>query len=330
MMAVIIKKKTAIKEEPKKRFTKEKKSFELPVEKSEPSDNINDYSFLCYGRKKIGKTSLFGRRDKTLFFLFEPGAKAQSIYKVPKEGDCFVNWDDVVGYAKQLTKAKHSFEMAIFDTGKPAYELCLKNYCEKNGISHPGAQRDYGASWAGVTQQFKDIHLLLASAGVGFVVIAHEKTVDFVGTDGKEYVRTTMNFSGAINDFYEGVIDVICHYGYIGKERWLTIRGDEFITAGCRIENHFLTPTGAKLHKELLSIDKLKDEQRYVEVAQALGDEQIYRIPMGNNPHISHKNLMCAFNNLQTETFKEVSNEPVKRKLAASTKKKIVIKGKNK
>ena len=87
----------------KKRFTKEKKNFDLPTVKTVPSENLNDYSFLCYGRKKIGKTSLFGRREKTLFFLFEPGAKSQSIYKVPKDGDCFIDWDDVIGYAKKLS-----------------------------------------------------------------------------------------------------------------------------------------------------------------------------------------------------------------------------------
>lgn len=313
---------------PKKRFTKEKKSFDLPDAKSEPSENLNDYSFLCYGRKKIGKTSLFGRRDKTLFFLFEPGAKAQSIYKVPTNGDCFTDWSDVIGYAKSLNKNKHDFETVIFDTGKPAYELCLKYYCEKQGITHPGAMKDYGASWNGVTSQFKDLHLTIASAGIGFVVIAHEKQVDFKGADGKDYVRTTMNFSGAVNDFYEGIIDVICHYGYIGKERWLTIRGDEFTVAGCRIENHFLTPKGEKLYHELKNL-KEGDDSTFIEIAKELGDEQIYKIPMGNNPNVSHKNLLNAFNNKQTETFKEMKEETEKKtrkRIKQRSKKKVILK----
>lgn len=292
--------------------SKNESEYSLPTAKSEPSDNLNDYSFLCYGRKKIGKTSLFGKREKTLFYLFEPGGKAQSIYKVPSDGNCFTNWKDVLGYTKTLKKEAHLFETVIFDTGKPAYDLCLKYYCEKAGIEHPGKIKDYGASWAGVTQTFKDLHLQIAAAGMGFVVLAHEKSDTFTGADGKEYDRITMNFSGSCNDFYEGIIDVICHYGYINKERWLTLRGDENIVAGCRIENHFLTPRGADLYNDLIQLSDTNDECE--EIAEELGEEQIHKIPMGNNPHISHRNLLKAFNNKQMETFKEVVDKR-KRKL---------------
>lgn len=329
MAKVTIKKKGATKKKenkpaPRKRI-KEKKEYSLPTAKSVPSENMNDYSFLIYGRKKIGKTSLGGRREKTLFFMFEPGAKAQEIYKVPEKGDCFTDWSDVIGYVKQLAKGGHDFETVIFDTGRPAYDLCLKYYCEKNGISHPGEQKDFGASWAGVAQTFKDIHLQIAGAGMGFVVIGHEKWDTFTGADGKKYDRVTMNFPGACNDFYEGVIDVIAHYEYVGGERWLTIRGDETVVAGCRIENHFLTPKGEELWYELQKLDPQKDESKYEEIANALGEEQIYKIPMGNNPHISQKNLIRAFNNLQEKTYKEVEKTARKK----SSKKKTVTKKRN-
>ena len=308
-----------------------KKDFSLPTALSVPSDNLNDFSFLCYGRKKIGKTSLWGRRDKTLFFLFEPGAKSQSIYQVPTTGNCFVDWQEVIGYAKQLKKASHQFETAIFDTGKPAYELCLQDYCKREGIVHPGKIKDFGASWHGVTESFKSIHLLVASANMGFVVIAHERFNDFTGADGKEYTRVSPNFSGACNDFYEGVIDVICHYGYVGKERWLQIRGDESTVAGCRIENHFLTPKGAEIFEEIKLMnphDPDVDTDLYYKLSSELGEEQIYKIPMGNHANISHSNLLKAFNNQQTETFKEVHDESSIKKVKrfTSKKKKLILK----
>jgi hypothetical protein len=308
-----------------KRYTKEKADFSLPTELSTPSENFNDYSKLCYGRKKIGKTSLFSKAQNTIFYLFDPGGKAQSIYKLPKKGNCLIDWSEVIGYTKKLAKGGHKFETGIFDGGKPAYELCLKYYCKKNGISHPGEMKDYGASWHGITEEFKRVHLLLASAGMGFVVIAHEDTRTFMNTDGKEYERVTMNFSKKCNEFYEGVIDVICHYGYIGKERWLTIRGDEYIVAGCRIENHFLTPRGEDLFYELQKIDPDTEDEKYLYTANELGKEQIYRIPMGNNPHISHKNLIDAFNNKQGETYKEVGREINQKK---KKKRKIKVKKK--
>ena len=74
------------------------------------------------------------------------------------------------------------------------------------------------------------------------------------------------------------IVDVVAYYQYIGNERYLTIRGDEEVTAGTRTKNHFLTPSG----------------------------EPIFRIPMGKSEEEAFKNLENAFNNKQTETFEKV------------------------
>jgi hypothetical protein len=271
--------------------------FVLPTTKSVISTNLFDYSILCYGRKKIGKTSLFSQVDKNLFFLFEAGAKAQSVYKVPTNGDCFTSWDDVESYLKQL-KSNKFFNSVTIDTGKPAYDLCLEAYCQENNITHPSKAKDFGASWAGVNKQFKNAHLHIAGAGMGLMVLAHEKVETFTAGDGKEYERTTMAFSPALNEFYEGIIDIIMHYGYIGKERFLTIRGNEFLTAGIRLEGNFLTPRGAEIYS-----DYLKGKNKFV---SEIGKEQIEKIPCGTSSAETYKNLLKAFNNEQTETYKDV------------------------
>ena len=326
-MAIVTKQKLA------KSFIKPKKSsivraYSLPTEVSVPSLDLIDYSFLLYGRKKIGKTSLVARFPESLFFLFEPGAKAQAIYKLPTDGHCLLDWCDVEGYLKQMKKDKHEFLTAIFDTGNKAYDLCLRHVIDKVlGGKHPGQMKDYGASWRVVADAFENVHVQIASMGMGFVVIAHEKFRDFEGADGKEYTRVEPRFSSSCNEFYEGIIDVIGHYSYIGKERWLQIRGDELTTAGCRIEGRFLTPRGFEIYRQIEDLDKSENQEEIGALSEEMGIEQIVKIPMGRSPNTAFANLMRAFNNKQTESFADV-DDIQKGGALGVTKKKYIIKKK--
>lgn len=249
--------------------------YSLPSDPTEPAEQLIDYSFLIYGRKKIGKTSLVSRFPNAVFFMFEPGTKAQRVYKLPRKGGCFTDWKDVRGYCKTLQKGGHDFVTACFDPGSKAYDLCLKYVCAKEHISHPGKMKDFGASWKAVSSEFEDVHLQIANADMAFVVIAHEKLEEYRGDDGKEYVRTVPKFSGATEDFYEGVIDNIFYYHFIGTERFLQIRGTESVIAGTRCEGRFLTTDG----------------------------RPIYKIPMGGSANEAWENLQLAWKNQQDRSY---------------------------
>lgn len=297
-MANVIKVKSSLKLGQKRELLP-KVDYSLPETKTEPSENLFDYSFLIFGRKKIGKTTLTARFPGAIHFMFEPGASALRLYKVPKEGDCFSNWRDVRGFVKSLQKATGTFQTAVFDTGEAAYKLCMKFMCEELNISHPGKVKDWGASWGEIANEFQSAHLGLASAGMGFVVLAHEKEESFENWDGKTYDRIKPKFGKSTEDFYEGVVDNIFYYHYIGAERWLTIRGDETIVAGTRCEGHFMTVDGRLITK----------------------------IPMGKNPDEGFDNLMKAFNNEQERSFgpDEEIDKPKKGGLVLG-KKKLVLK----
>ena len=53
----------------------------LPTEKSKPSSRLGDYTWLIYGAKKIGKTSLVAQFPETLILSFEPGTKALEVFQ---------------------------------------------------------------------------------------------------------------------------------------------------------------------------------------------------------------------------------------------------------
>lgn len=285
-MAKVLKKvKTVEKKKLRKGTVISDTKYALPTTPSVIAENIIDYSFLIYGRKKIGKTSLVARFDKSLFFMFEPGTKAQSVYQVPRTG-CFTEWKDVRGFVRTLQKGAHEFITGVFDPGNKAYDLCLKYVCIREGISHPGKMKDYGASWKLVSAEFEDIHLQLANAGLAFIVIAHEKFDD-------EKQMIVPRFSNATDEFYEGVIDNIFYYHYVGSERFLQIRGTEEITAGTRCEGRFMTVDG----------------------------RPIFKIPMGKNADEAYNNLLSAWDNNQHRSYGPDEEEEKPKK-----KKKLILK----
>lgn len=313
--------------------------YALPTEPTEPCISMLDYSWLIYGAKGIGKTTLAARFPKALHFMFEPGSLALRIFKVPVDGNCFTDWRDVLGYLRSLKKKKSQYRTAVWDTGNKAYDLHMA-YAQSVLLDgkHPGELKDYGASWRKVADSFEDAHLKIAALGMGFVCIAHEKYKDFEDIDGKEYVRAQPRFSSGSSEFYEGIIDVIAHYHYEGRQRFLQIRGDEYTVAKCRIEGHFLTPRGAEIWEELTELsnsfgkayDPENDEQ-VMELSDELEKHYIYKIPMGNSAMQGYQNVVRAFNNQQTETFKErkekkAESKPEKKK---KKKKKYVVKKKS-
>lgn len=260
--------------------------YSLPVSQTEPAENLIDYTYLIYGRKKIGKTSLVARFPGAIFFMFEPGTKAQKVFKLPKDGGCFIDWKDVKGYTRMFRMKSHDFITACFDPGNKAYDLCLKYVCAKEGISHPGKMKDFGASWKAVSSEFESIHMELANAGMAFVVLAHEK---WNGDRG----MIEPKFSPSTEDFYEGVIDNIFYYHYVNGERFLQIRGTDNVVAGTRCENHFLTKDG----------------------------DYIYKIPMGSSADEAWENLNIAWDNEQDESYEPETEGGAKKK-----KKKLILK----
>jgi hypothetical protein len=252
--------------------------FELPQERSAPTDQLGDYTWLIYGPKKIGKTSLAAQMDtrggKVLFCMFEPGGKALSIYRTP----VITDWGQFKNVVSQLEEDKQGYTTVVIDPGATAYKRCLEYVCRSLGIMHPGRQKDYGASWDRVNTEFQEIHGRIAALDMGFIVLAHDKDAEIERRDGSKFNKTVPVMSGSTEEFYAGVIDIICYYEYVGDRRFLRIRGDEYVSAGCRLDDHFRTPKG----------------------------ERVQRIPAGDGPEEAWANIILAFKNQQAETYATV------------------------
>lgn len=254
------------------------RGLKLPTAVSEVSSKMEDYSWLIYGRKKIGKTSLTQHFDGQLHMMFEPGAKALELFKVDIPAD--EGWKHAREYRDLLIAGDHQFRNIVIDTGPTAYDRCLEWTCASMGISHP-SDESWGKGWKAVTNEFKRFHLDILAKGLGLVVLGHDHVREITKENGDAFNQVYPRMATGAEDFYSGVIDIIAYYRYVRDQRWLQIRGDDYVMAGCRCEKNFLTPDG----------------------------EPVFNIPMGDSSEEAYGNLVKAFNNGQSKAYRTLNRE---------------------
>lgn len=215
----------------------------LPSTTSDPSSNIFDYLVLCYGEKKIGKTSLFSHHGQALFLMFEPGGRGLSIYQEP-----IPTWTKFVKYVGLLEK-DDQFQTVVIDIADIAYDRCMQHVCQQMGIDHP-SDEDYGKGWAAVRTEFTRQITRLALTGKGIVFISHSVEREIKPRHGAKFDRIQPTMSGQSRDVLEGMVDIWMYYGWEGKSRRIWLVGDELISAGHRLaEHHFKYTDGTPIQK---------------------------------------------------------------------------------
>ena len=256
----------------------------LPTELSEPVDDLSGFSWLLYGEKKIGKTTLLSQFPAPFFLATEPGHKAlRTHFRYP------TNWKELVGYV-ELLEEDDTFETVILDVTDRAYGYCFDAICKLNHVEHPSDDsQEWGRIWSEIGREWERIVMRLLSLEKGVVFVSHADLRTVKRRDGEEYDQLRATLSGQSLKKVEGLVDVIAYYGYAPNPadgRELVIRGDSFIDAGCRIREHFQTPDG----------------------------EQVVSINMGSSEEEAYANLTAAFNNEQEDAGAIPFIAPKKRK----------------
>jgi hypothetical protein len=257
--------------------TKVSKVFTLPSAPIEPVSDLGAYSWLIYGQKKIGKSTLASLFPDALFMMFEPGAKALRIYRV----DCST-WTDALGYLRELEKSKEvgqfRFKTIVLDTGFEMHKKCQSHICETLNIDYP-RENNYGKDWNAISGELRKFHDRIFNLGVGLIILCHEAVKEQQTYTGNKYDQVVPLLAKASDDYYRAVIDNVAWYHYRGKQRFLQIRGTDHAMAGLALnaDDFFKTPNG----------------------------EQIYAIPISSDPSQGMKNILDAFMNKQPQTFKE-------------------------
>lgn len=259
----------------------EKILVRLPTRPSEASDEMGDYTTLLYGIKKIGKTSMCQFFPDAFFLMLEPGAKALSVYQTCDENGrprIIKTWAEYKQWVVLLEKEK-KFKTIVVDTVDRLFKLCERYACQKLAITHP-SEAEWGKGWGAVRDEFDEWVLgRLLGMGKGVVFISHAKEAEIKTRVGDVYHKITSTMSNQAKEAIEGVVDLWCHYNYDGKDRVLTVGGDDHVDAGQRVEEHFW----------------YKDS-----------DERVKDIPMGNTSKEAYENLVLAFQNRLERPKREV------------------------
>jgi hypothetical protein len=244
--------------------TKTAPTWELPDALSEPAENLEQYTMLVFGERKIGKTTLFARYPDPFFLFFEPGGKALRLKSRYME-----SWEDFLHAISLLEKNPGYCKTVIIDTGFMCYERCFE-YCKKKLGLEDIRDEAWGGGWKVIDAEFRAAHERLFALGLSFQVTAHTEIKHFKKKDGTEYDKLTTQLGGQATRFYNGIVDIISYYQYgNGGRRVLTIRGSDHVEAGSRVEGHFKFADGSPIDD----------------------------IPMGNSPEEAFRNLQLAFDN---------------------------------
>jgi len=259
----------------------------LPDHVTEISNNLEDYTWMLYGERKIGKTTLLSQFNNPLFLMFDPLNKGLAIKQV------YINsWEVFIKILHQLKaklkKSPNYCNMVVIDTGFMCYERCYQYKIKKLGITDP-KDRAWGSAWKEISREFMEAHDLIFDLGVGFAVTAHAQIAEITRKDGSTYNKLTTQLGAQAFKFYNGLVDVIAFYQYNNKnQRELTIAGDALVEAGARIDNHFKYTNG----------------------------EPVKDILMGKTSKDAYSSLLKAFNNKLTkeETKTVAKKKPIKKR----------------
>jgi hypothetical protein len=229
--------------------------LKLPTKKSSIEKDLAKYAVFIYGREKIGKTSLAAQFPDALFLMFEPGGKSLEIYRADIN-----SWLDFIEIFKQL-QATDQFQTIIIDTIDLAFKYCSDYMCKKLAINHPSDEA-YGKAYGLIRDEFSRWLSALGKLDRGVVYISHAVEKDIKKLKGDGYlISPTLSKQG--REVLEPMVDIWGYYGYDNTDRFLQVKGDEEVNAGCRLTQNFVG---------------------------------VNKISMGKNPQQAYANFLAAFN----------------------------------
>lgn len=258
----------------------------LPTAPTPPSDDLQDYSILLFGEKKIGKTTLASMFPDNLLLCSEPGAKSLNVFRMDVR-----SWKEFKKIIRLLKKDKR-FRTVTVDTVDLLFKLCDAQVCQELGIDHV-SEADWGRGWSAVRDEFTTAMADLMGIGKGVILISHSTEKEIKPRSGPKYDRIQPTMPNTARDICEAMVDIWGYFHYDGHDRVLTIRGDEHITAGHRLQTRF-----RHNGKELENID------------------------MGTSKEEAFKNFMDAFNNKYVPT-EPPAEEPAESKPVKKLKLKV-------
>lgn len=272
-MAVVIRSKgrTSGGTTPRKIAAPQTVDVKLPTEYAEAGGELNDFSILIHGVKKIGKTSLALQGGRVLVLQFDPPQRAYRRLEVVCD-----SWRTFQSALKQLKaladRGKFPYDRVVIDRADMWYKYCEYYVMEKLAIKKM-SEEPFGGAWAEAEKTFTDAVDQVLRLPCGKWFLCHSVHEGEENRHGEEIIKLKPNLSKRADAVLNGKCDAWFAYTFEGKKRALVVKGDERTGAGHRIDGHFRTPDG----------------------------QAIDLVSMGTSAEKGYANLLAAFNNEQKD-----------------------------
>ncbi len=243
------------------------KAVILPHERSIISTSFGDYNLLLYGEKKVGKTSMLSCGGEVCFLEFDPVQSALAIFQVPIR-----SWNHLQKAIDELSSGgSRRFDAVVIDGVEVMYQLCFDFVCTGAGVKHPSEISDYGATWRAIRDEFEAAIRALLDLPCPIRFTCHSKWIEKKNSLGQMKSKLVPYLTTAPEEVLVGLIDIWATFTYWEKERCIVVVGNEFVGAGHRVDQQFLTSDGRRVRE----------------------------IHAGNSPEEAWANFQTAFNNEQ-------------------------------
>lgn len=215
--------------------------MQLPIAITPASVNINEYTYLIYGRPKIGKTTFASKFPNALFIATEHGHKFVSVYRVNP-----TSWEDIKTLVGRLINEEHSYKTVVVDTADNLFIMCAKYICRGLGIDHQ-SDAEFGKAYDRIKLELMAFTNALTQHGLGVVFISHtedreiNEKITKADDEGhhvsyiEKVKKTDSTLSGTAKKVIHGLCDMIFYcYGDDEQKRWLRTKETTTIVAGDR------------------------------------------------------------------------------------------------
>lgn len=269
------------------------------VESNNLGGGMETTSWMLYGVKRIGKSSLAAKFPGSITFKFEIASQ-----RVKSVSCNCPNWAYFLKYIELLKQEKLQAgdawqrKIVIIDTPFEAYGRCKEFVCKQNGITYTSDARDHGGIWDKISSEFRRAHMELQALGLGLIVVCHDQVNECSTRSGQKFDMVVPKLGKQADDLYRAIIENVIYYHYRDRQRWMTLRGSDFVFAGVIGDEDdpvFMTPDGKK----------------------------IYAVYAGETANEAFQNLQAAFNCQQEFTYEDESEQFEKDAQAASIQEKV-------